>query len=131
MNINLVVNTETPPIEGHENLLISEIDNLPASLCKSVALNNTINYLSPEQFQGLLAKVRHGGVVSVNAPDAMEVSSALCWGRIDINTFSSLTSNRLQQCTLLDTKALLEQHGYIVEVASIKDLSFYIRARRP
>jgi hypothetical protein len=131
MNLNLVVAQDAPTIADHENLLIGESDKLPASLCKSLTLNNTLNYLTDEQFKHLLSKVRHGGVVSISAPDVMEISTALCWGQIDVDTFSSLTTNRASQHTLLEVKNIFEQHGYAIESASIQNLSFYIKARRP
>ena len=61
----------------------------------------------------------------------MEVSSALYWGTIDINTFSALTGGRLKQYTVLDIKTLFEQKGYAIEIANIQDLSFYVKANRP
>ena len=131
MNLNVVTAQDAPLIADHENLLIGELDKLPASLCKSLTRNNTLNYLTNEQFKNLLSKIRHGGVISISAPDAMEIATALCWGQIDIAAFSSLTTNRASQYTLLEVKNIFEQHGYVVENASIQNLSFYIRARRP
>ena len=60
----------------------------------------------------------------------MEIATALCWGKIDVNTFSSLTSNMHKQYCLVDIKNILEHKGYIVETASIQDLAFHIRAKR-
>ena len=131
MNVNIVTDQNARSVENHENLLITEVDNLPDSLCKSVTLNNTLNYLTDEQFRQLLNKVRHGGIVSVSAPDVVEISTALCWGQIDVPTFSSLTANRVSQYSLLQIKNVFEQSGYIIEIASINNLSFYIKARRP
>jgi hypothetical protein len=131
MNVNLVTDQDARSVENHENLLITEVDKLPDSLCKSVTLNNTLNYLTDEQFRQLLNKVRHGGIVSVSSPDVMEISTALCWGQIDVPTFSSLTTNRVSQYSLLQIKNVFEQSGYIIESASIHNLSFYIKARRP
>ena len=131
MNVNLVATNDSPSIENHNNILIEEISNIPSRGCKSLILNHVLNYLTDEQLEEVLEKLRHGGSISVTSPDAMEASSALYWGTIDINTFSSLTAGRLKQYTILDVKNFFEQRGYSVETAAIQDLSFHVKARRP
>jgi hypothetical protein len=131
MNINLVTTSEAPSVENYQNVLITEVNNVPLRGCKNVILNNSLNYLTHDQFIEVLGKVRHGGSISVTAPDIVEAASALYWGSIDTNTFSSLTSNRTQQYSVLDVKNLFEQEGYTIEIATIYDLSFHIKAHRP
>ena len=131
MNVNLVAASDTPSIENHNNILIQDIKSIPSRGCRNLILNHILNYLTDEQIEEILGKIRHGGSVSVTAPDAMEVSSALYWGTIDINTFSALTGGRLKQYTVLDIKTLFEQKGYAIEIANIQDLSFYVKANRP
>lgn len=77
---------------------------MPQSACKSLVLNGNIGYLTDMQFNAVLTKIRKGGVISIAASDAMEIATALCWGRIDVNTFSSLTSNMHKQYCLTDIK---------------------------
>ena len=89
MNVNLVMSNDTPVIENHQNVLMSELNSLPPRGCKSLILNHVINYLTDEQLQQILEKIRHGGSVSVTSPDAMEAASALHTGLIDMNLFST------------------------------------------
>lgn len=131
MNLNLVLAEEAPAIADHENIVLNQIENVPQHSCKSLVLQETLNYLTPEQFQVILAKIRHQGVITISSPDAMAIATALCWGKINMETFSTLTSNRICQHTLLNTKSQLEQNGYVIEMANTNDMSFYIRARRP
>ena len=131
MNLNLVVAEEAPAIADHENILLNQIENIPQHSCKSLVLQETLNYLTLEQFYTTLEKIRHQGVITISSPDAMAISTALCWGKINMETFSNLTSNRICQYTLLDTKSQLEQRGYAIEIANTNEMSFYIRARRP
>ena len=131
MNVNLVATSDAPSIENHNNILIQDIKSIPSRGCRNLILNHVLNYLTDEQIEEILGKIRHGGSVSVTAPDAMEVSRALYWGTIDINTFSALTGGRLKQYTVLDIKTLFEQKGYAIEIANIQDLSFYVKANRP
>ena len=131
MNVNLVAASNAPSIENHNNILIQDIKSIPSRGCRSLILTHVLNYLTDEQIEEILGKIRHGGSVSVTAPDAMEVSRALYWGTIDINTFSALTGGRLKQYTVLDIKTLFEQKGYTIEIANIQELSFYVKANRP
>tara|TARA_R100000306_G_C4376625_1_gene142201 strand:- start:1790 stop:2185 length:396 start_codon:yes stop_codon:yes gene_type:complete len=131
MNVNLVIREDAPVIAGHQNILFTQLDQIPPSACKAVVLNDTFNYLTDEQSEILLGKVRHGGTLSISSPDAMVVATSFCWGIIDIKVFSSLTSHKVQQHSLLDVKSKLENNGYIIEIANITEMSFYIKAKRP
>ena len=131
MKFNLVIDKKAPELEGHQNLLLSELEQVPASACTSLILNGTLNYITDEQLDMVLGKVRHGGGVSISAPDAMLVASALYAGDIDLLAFSHLTSQRARQWELTVVRSILEQRGYRVEVAANKDLTFHVRARRP
>ena len=44
MNVNLVMSNDTPVIENHQNVLMSELNSLPPRGCKSLILNHVINY---------------------------------------------------------------------------------------
>jgi len=131
MNLNLVLSNDAPAVESHQNVLISDLDKVPSRGCRSFILNHSINYLTDEQLYKVLDKIRHGGIVSITSPDAMEAASALCWGNIDMNAFSALTANKNKQYSIIEVKSLLEQEGYKIENATINELVFYIRAQRP
>jgi len=131
MNVNIVASVDVPLIENHQNITIDNLDNIPANVCTSLVLNETLGYLTNDQVQLLLGKVRHQGVVSINCPDAMETATQFCWGNIDLAAFSMLTANRRQQHTLLSVRTILEQNGYTIETATTNNLAFYIRAKRP
>jgi len=132
MNLNLILDSDQNNApQNYENVLINDIDKIPPSICKNLLINNTLNYLTSDQFNLLLQKVRHGGVVSINSPDAMEMARALYWGEIDLHKLSSLTANNKTQHSLLEIKNIFEQSGYIIESASINNLSFYIEVKRP
>lgn len=131
MNVNIVTSVDTPDIDNHQNITIDNLDDIPSNVCTSVVLNGTLHYLTNNQTQSLLGKVRHQGVVSISGTDAMETATQFCWGNIDLDTFSALTADRRRQHTILSVKAILEHHGYVVETASTDNLSFYIRAKRP
>ena len=96
-----------------------------------MTINNTLNHLSANQFTLLLTKIRHGGVISINSPDAIEMARALYLGEIDLRQLSSLTLNNISQHSLLEIKQIFEQSGYIVEAANINELHFYIKVKRP
>ena len=131
MNVNVVMTEDAPVIDNHQNFLINQLEGVPQSACKSLVLNGNLGYLTDMQFKTVLTKIRKGGVISITASDVMEIATALCWGKIDVNTFSSLTSNMHKQYCLMDIKNILEHNGYVVETASIQDLVFHIRAKRP
>ena len=132
MNINLITNTnENPTPEGYENVLINDIDKIPANICTNLVLNDTLNYLTNNQFQLLLGKIRHGGTIAIASPDAMEMAKALYWGQINLEKFSSLIIDNKSQHSLVEIKNFFEQSGYIIEAASINEFSFFIKAKRP
>ena len=66
MNINLIVNSnqEISPPKNYENVLISDVDKIPPSICENLTINNTLNHLSANQFTLLLTKIRHGGRIN-------------------------------------------------------------------
>ena len=133
MNINLISTSpnvkETPP--EHEDLLISDIENIPASMCSSVVIDQTLNALTNEQLELILSKIRHGGTISISSPDAVRVSKALYVGDIDIPQFTSLIIDSKSQHSILDMKTFFEQRGYNIEMAYVQGLSFYIKVQRP
>ena len=131
MNLNLLLSNDAPAVESHQNVLISDLDKVPSRGCRCFILNHSINYLTDEQLYKVLDKIRHGGIVSITSPDAMEAASALCSGNIDMNAFSALTANKNKQYSIMEVKSLLEQEGYKIENATINELVFYIRAQRP
>lgn len=131
MNINLVTRDDSPSIADHQNILIENLEQLPNNICKSIIINGTFNVLNSNQCDLLIHKIRHNGILQISSVDAMELAFAFTQGSIDINQFTSLTQHSQQQHTLLETKAFLEQRGYIIETAGIKDLTFYIKAKRP
>lgn len=131
MNINLVINKDSSPINNYQNVLIENIEQLPNSACENLIINKTFNYLTDKQFQLLMHKIRHNGTITISSLDAMELAFALSQGKIDIKTFSSLTRHTQEQHTLLEIKMFLEQNGYKIETAAINDLTFYIKAKRP
>ena len=131
MNVNVVMTEDAPMVDNHQNFLVNQLEGVPQSACKSIVLNGNLGYLTDMQLKAVLTKIRKGGVISITASDAMEIATALCWGKIDINTFSSLTSNMQKQYGLMDVKHILEHNGYVEETATIQDLAFHIRAKRP
>ena len=97
----------------------------------SLILNQTLQYLTKDQLQALLTKVRHNGMINISTLDILQLSAALYHGHINAETFSSMVEDTKTQYTLLDTKAFFEQQGYVVQTAGTQDFSFYIRAQRP
>ena len=79
----------------------------------------------------ILSKIRHGGTISISSPDAVRVSKALYVGDIDIPQFTSLIIDSKSQHSILDMKTFFEQRGYIIEMANVQGLSFYIKVQRP
>ena len=133
MNINLVADSsnakEAPP--DHQNISIADIENIPLNICSSFIINETLNALTNQQLEMILTKIRHGGTISINSPDAVKVSRALYIGDIDISQFASLMINTQSQHSILDIKTFFVQRGYNIEIANINGLSFYIRVKRP
>ena len=133
MNINLVKNPtpkENIPAD-YEDVLLNQIQTIPASICANISINHTLNYLTNDQLISLLGKIRHGGIISISSFDAMEIARALYWGEIDIQKFSSLIANSESQHSLLEIKSFFEQNGYVIDTAYLSGLSFNIKAKRP
>ena len=134
MNINLTSpNTISQDIPNHNNILITEIDTIAANICTNVIINQTLNYVTYQQIELLLSKIRHGGTIVINSIDTMELAKALYWGKIDLSKFSELTSNTVAQHSIIELKTLFERHGYIIDTAhiNVESLSFTIKVRRP
>ena len=134
MKINLITSMDNPPlVPDHDNITMDNIDQINNSICQSIILNNILKFLTQEQFESILRKIRHGGIITIYAPDIMEMSKALYWGTIDLPKFSSLVSHSVTYHTVKDIKNLLEQRGYIIEEANIntESLTFSIKAKRP
>ena len=131
MNINLIRNNDAPSVQEHENVLIEQMDEIPPNACVSLILNQTLQYLTKDQLQALLTKVRHNGMINISTLDILQLSAALYHGHINAETFSSMVEDTKTQYTLLDTKAFFEQQGYVVQTDGTQDFSFYIRAQRP
>jgi hypothetical protein len=133
MNVNIIQsqNDNTPPPPDHENILISDLDQLTPNVCNNMVLNNTLNYLTLEELTKLLNKIRHGGVISIYSLDITELAKAFYFDNIDIAQLSTLIANQQTQHSLMELKTFFEQQRYNIENASIKDLSFYLKVRRP
>ncbi len=131
MKFNIVTNYETPPLEDHENLQLGELDTIPDSSCVSAILDGTFNYMTDDQIESLCLKIRHGGIISISSPDVLEISGALYHGRINLASFSDLTSQRLRQHSLMDAINIFQSRGYTIETASIKDFHFLLKVKRP
>jgi len=131
MNINVVISDDSPSLEGHENISIPNLGQVPNSICRSIILSGTLNFLNDEQILALLSKLRHGGAVSITCPDAMQVAHSFCLGRIDLMKFSEMTANRLRSRTLEETMSFLQNNGYQISSATVNDLMFHVEARRP
>ena len=131
MQINLIDNAESPPIEHHQNMLLKDIETIPPNICTSLVLNHTLNYLTQEQILSLLHKIRHNGVIAISSLDAMETAKAMYLGTIDASKLSELTSNHVSQHSLIDIQTMLTQHGYHIQLANIDNLAFFIKAQRP
>ena len=76
--------------------------------------------------------MRHGGTLTIQSPDILQMVKALYWGSIDIDRFSSMLSNSVTYCSIITTKTLLEQHGYSIEEGKIHTDSFIftLKAKR-
>ena len=66
MNINLIRNNDAPSVQEHENVLIEQMDEIPPNACVSLILNHTLQYLTKDQLQALLTKVRHNGMINIS-----------------------------------------------------------------
>ena len=131
MNINLIRNDDAPPVQEHENVLIEQMDQIAPNACVSLILNQTLQYITKDQLQTLLTKIRHNGIINISALDIVQLSASLYHGSINAETFSSMIADTKTQYTLLDTKAFFERQRFIVHTAGVQDFSFYIKAQRP
>ena len=131
MNINLVVDPNTPTIPDHENIILNDITNIPTTSCQSVVMNNVINYLSDEHIATVLEKIRHNGTITISSIDANLLASSFYRNDIDLNAFSNFVRGSYQQHTLIEMRNMFESRGYTIESASITDnLSFYLKVKR-
>jgi len=133
MNVNVIQNQNdnTPPPPDYENILVNNLDQLSPNICVDVVFNNTLNYLTTQQLTELLNKIRHGGTISIASSDVVELTKAFYFDRIDIAQFSALISNQQTQHSLIELKTFFEKNQYNIENASINDLSFYLKVKRP
>lgn len=134
MNVNVIQNQNdnTSPSPDYESILVGDLDELAPNVCTNIVLNNnTLNCLTTEQLARLLNKMRHGGAISMSSLDAVELTKAFYFDKIDITQFSALISNQQTQHSLIELKTFFEQNRYNIENASISDLSFYLKVRRP
>ena len=133
MNINLIastIDTSSPP--NHENVLIANLDQVPASACTSLIINNVLNKLTQQQLELLTSKMRHGGTITIHSPDAMEMAKALYWETINLEKFTALTTSAVTQHSMIEIKTFLEQRGYSIDIANTdtNSLFFNIKAKR-
>ena len=132
MNINLIRNEDTEPVIDHQNILIENINNIPAASCQSLIMNDVLNYLTLEQFQILIQqKIRHGGRISISSVDAIRLASAFYRNEINIEVFTSLVKQTTTQHTLVELQQLFQNSGYVIESAGINSLSFFLKVKRP
>jgi len=135
MNINLTIPdmpvAHQKEFPEHQNILLNQLDTIPPSICTSIIVDHTLNYLTNDQLISLMKKMRHGSVITINSFDAMEIARALYWGELDIQKFSTMIANNQSQHSLIEMKTFFEQNGFVVQTASINGLSFNIKAKRP
>ena len=133
MNINLTASTtDTPAPPNHENVLIANIDQVPASACTSLIINNVLNKLTQQQLELLTSKMRRGGTITIYSPDAMAMAKALYWETINLEKFTSLTANTATQHSMIEIKTFFEQRGYSIDIANTdtNSLFFNIKVKR-
>ena len=133
MNINLIASTtDISPPPNYENVLIANIDQVPASACTNLIIDNVLNKLTQQQLELLTSKIRRGGTITMHSPDAMEMAKALYWDKIKIDKFTSLTTNTVAQHSMIEIKTFFEQRGYSIDIANVdtNSLFFNIRAKR-
>lgn len=132
MNINLIYDEKSPALQNHNNVSINHIDTIPNNTCKSITIKQTLKHITLNDLQVLiLTKMRHQGVVNIEATDIIKLSSALYWGAITLEQYRQEVLNTKGQYSIVEIKSLLEQNGYIVEYATLEDTIFRIRAKRP
>jgi len=134
MNINLITSPtdNDPPPPNHENVIITNIEQIPSNICKSIIINNSLNHMTYQQLELVLSKIRHGGILSIHSTDAIQIAKALYWGKMELSQFSSLVAHTVTQHSLIEIKTVLEQYGYIIDIANInpESFSFTIKAQR-
>ena len=134
MKINLVksISDTSDNIPDHNNIAIYQIDEIANTICQSIIIENVLQYLSLEQLEIVLSKMRHGGTITINCIDMLEIAQALYWGKINLDQLSSLVSGSVRYHSIIETKNFLEQRGYIIEQANIniESFSFLIKAKR-
>ena len=133
MNINLIASTtDDPPPPNHENIPISNIDQIPPRACTNLIIDNVLNNLTQQQLELLTSKMRHGGTITMHSPDAMEMAKALYWDMINLEKFTSLTANTVTQHSMIEIKTFFEQRGYSIDIANTdtNSLFFNIKAKR-
>ena len=134
MKINLVksISDTSDNIPDHNNIAIDQIDEIANTICQSIIIENVLQYLSLEQLEIVLSKMRHGGTITINCIDMLEIAQALYWGKINLDQLSSLVSGSVRYHSIIETKNFLEQRGYIIEQAkiNIESFSFLIKAKR-
>jgi hypothetical protein len=133
MKVNFITSQEGQR-EGYENMFVSpaSVSSLPDGGCKAMVLDNVVEFMTEESFLLLLKKVRHGGVVEIRSPDALEVAKRMYHGRVTLSDASSLIAagkNRLT--TLSEVKSNLENNGLRVEFAALHDTQYVLKAARP
>ena len=132
MNINLVVDPNTPTIPDHENIILNDIMNIPTTSCQSVVMNNVVNYLTDEHIVAVLEKIRHNGTITISSIDATLLASRFYRNDIDLQTFSKAVQGSYQQHTLIEMRDMFQNHGYEIESATtVNNLSFYLKVKRP
>ena len=102
MNVNLVIDPNSEPVIDHENVVITNLDNIPISSCQSLIINSVLNYLTNDQLQLILTKVRHQGTISISCVDAVLLTSAFYRNEIDLPTLSSLVRGSNDLHTLVE-----------------------------
>lgn len=132
MNINLVIDPNVPAVPEHQNMMLNDITNIPATSCTSIVMNNVVNYLNNDHIQAVISKMRHNGTITISSIDATLLASSFYRNEIDLQTFSNAVQGSFQQHTLIEMKNMFENFGYVTEAATIVDnLSFYLKVKRP
>ncbi len=135
MKINLITSTmnDSPSIADHQNILLDKIDEVNNGLCTSIMMQHVLQYLSIQQLENVLSKLRHGGILNIHAIDISLLAKGLYWGEIDIQKFSSILEGSISYHSAEFLKAFLEQRGYVIEhvAMDIDTFSFILRAKRP
>ena len=134
MNVNVIKSTTDNPtsVPNYHNITIDKLDQIDNNVCKSLILHDVLRFLTPPQFESVLQKMRHGGVIIIESPDILQIAKSLYWGTIDVSKFSSMLSSSITYSSIIETKTFLEQHEYSIEegMVHLDSLLFTIRAKR-